>query len=77
MGKIREKLLSMEIGSESKIQYKAKGFTKEHKKLFTRINDTEWVLEGAGKDWSIAYLDIDNAVAYLEGKIKGYELNWE
>ena len=67
MDDIKNKLLSMEIG----LDFKSKN------KIFTRLNNSEWVMETSGEEWSIAYLDVDTATAYLEGKVNDYELDWE
>lgn len=75
MDNVKDKLLSMEIGLYQEITF-SNGILKSTKEL-CRIAESEWALEYHGCGWSTAYLDLNKAVAYLEGKIKGYELDWE
>tara|TARA_R100001460_G_scaffold107205_1_gene155543 strand:- start:438 stop:683 length:246 start_codon:yes stop_codon:yes gene_type:complete len=75
MDNLKDKLLSMEIGVYQEITFSS-GILKSTKEL-CRIEEGEWALESHSCGWSTAYLDLNKAVAYFEGKIKGYELDWE
>jgi len=75
MDNLKDKLLSMEIGVYQEITF-SNGILKSTKEL-CRIAEGEWALEYHGCGWSTAYLDLNKAIAYFEGKIKGYELDWE
>ena len=80
MDNVKEKLLSMEIGVYQKITTTCNGIVSddivESTKQLCRIAEGEWALE-SGTRWSITYLNLNEAIAYFEGKIKGYELDWE
>ena len=75
MDNVKEQLLSMEIGVYQEITF-SNGMLKSTKEL-CRIAEGEWALESLSCGWSTAYLSLDKAIAYFEGKIKGYELDWE
>ncbi len=75
MDNVREQLLSMEIDVYQEITF-SNGILKSTKEL-CRIAEGEWALESHSCGWSTAYLNLNEATAYLEGKIKGYELRWE
>ena len=75
MDNIKDELLSMKIGVYKEIIF-SNGILKSTKEL-CRIAEGEWALESHSCGWSTAYLDLNTAVSYIEGKIKGYELDWE
>ena len=75
MDNLKDKLLSMEIGVYQEIIF-SNGILKSTKEL-CRIAEGEWAVESHSCGWSTAYLNLDTAVAYLEGKIRGYELDWD
>jgi len=75
MNNLKDELLSMEIGVYQDITF-SNGILKSTKEL-CRIAEGEWELESHNCGWSTAYLNLDTAIAYLEGKIKGYQLDWE
>lgn len=75
MDNIKDELLSMKIGVYKEIIF-SNGILKSTKEL-CRIAEGEWALESHSCGWSTAYLDLNTAISYIEGKIKGYELDWE
>jgi len=72
---VEEQLMSMEIGVYQEITF-SNGILKSTRE-FCRIAEDEWAIEYHGCGWSTAYMSLKKATDYLEGKIKGYELDWE
>lgn len=75
MQTVKNQLLSMSIGEFKDVVF-SNGILKASKQII-RNSDTEWEVNSFTDGWITAYLDLDTAIAYMEGRIKSYELNWE
>lgn len=71
----KELLLGMKIGEQKEIVF-SNGILKSTKDLF-RSELNEWEVDSHNCGWVTARLDLETASGYLEGKIKGYELDWD
>jgi hypothetical protein len=65
----------MSIG-EFKHVVLSNGILKASKEI-VRNSDTEWEVNSFTDGWCTAYMDLDTAIAYVEGRLKWNDLNWK
>ena len=65
----------MSIGEFKDVVF-SNGILKASKEI-VRNSDTEWEVNSVTDGWWTAYMDLDTATAYVEGRLKWNDLYWE
>ena len=75
MSNTREELASMDIGTTREVVF-SNGILRSTREL-CKNSDNEFEVHSFIEGWCTATLTLDEAVDYCEGRLNGWELEWE
>ena len=71
----REQLTSMKVGEMKDVVF-SNGILRSTKELY-KNSDNQFEVHSFTEGWITATLTLDEAVDYCEGRLYGWELQWE
>ena len=71
---VREQIQKMNIGEIKDIVF-SNGILRSTKQI-ERVNNVEFLIHDFSNGWATASLNIEQAILYVQGKLKRNDFNW-